>query len=298
MPQPLCYGNKKMQKLNVPPKYNNKKVSAFLLDTYKNLPQSAIFKALRKKDIRINDVKISENVVLHTNDIVTIYIVDDVLFGGSIKFSIIYEDNNILIVNKPSGIAVTESSNNEPTLTELIQKQFNNTKIMPCHRLDRNTSGLVIYAKNNDALSILLNAFKNNQINKYYKCTVVGKMEKSDETLVAYLFKDNKKSQVFISKIPKDGYRKIITHYKVIEYHKQTNTSVLEVKLETGRTHQIRAHLSSIGHPLVGDGKYGKNEINKKLGKTTQELEAYKICFNFTSGSLLEYLNKKSFQIK
>lgn len=139
------------------------------------------------------------------------------------------------------------------SLISILQKSYD--YIMPCHRLDRNTTGLVLFAKNEAALTILLNKFKNREINKFYKCTVFGIPKKESAILEAYLFKDKKKSLVYISDFPKKGYQKIITSYKIIEINKQNNTSILEVCLHTGRTHQIRAHLAHIGLPIIGDRK-------------------------------------------
>lgn len=152
--------------------------------------------------------------------------------------------------------------------------------------------------KNEKALQILLEKFKNREIDKYYTATVYGILPKKQARLEAYLFKDSKKSLVYISDIPKKGYQKIITSYKVINEDKKNNTSILDIKLETGRTHQIRAHLAHIGFPIIGDGKYGINAVNKKFHKKYQMLTSYKLKFNFSSDSgFLEYLDKKEISI-
>ena len=284
-----------MKKIVVNKKYNNKKLINCLLGEFPNLKTNTIYKALRKKDIIINEKRINDNVIVRTGDLVTIYITDEQLYGN-FSLDIIYEDANILIINKPSGIPVTNATNGELTQTQLVQNYCKTA--MPCHRLDRNTSGLVIFSKNKLALDIMFEKFKTREIDKYYICIVNGILNKKQATLNSFLFKDNKKSQVYISDTQEKGYQKIITKYSVIAENKAQNISLLEVKLETGRTHQIRAHLAHIGHPIIGDGKYGINDINKKFNAKTQYLMSYKIKFNFkTDAGILNYLNGKEFSI-
>lgn len=242
-----------MKKIIVDKKYNGKKLNTFLLDNFNGLALNTIYKALRKKDIRINNVKVSENCIVNTGDEITIFINDNLLYK-TFDLKIIYEDENILVVNKPTGLEVVSSNENEITLTKMLQEDFSSRNFpAPCHRLDRNTYGLVVFAKNNEALDILLNKFKDMEIEKHYRCLVYGIPKFKKATLKAYLFKDRKKSLVYISDEEKKGYQKIITSYEVLSENKKENTSVLDVTLHTGKTHQIRAHLSYIGLPIIGD---------------------------------------------
>ena len=281
-----------MRIIVVDEKHDNKKLDRVILDSFPNLNSNTLYKALRKKDIRVNDKRVSDNIIIHTDDVIKVFICDELLENKP-NFSIVYEDHFILVANKPINLEVT----GENSLTNLLEKNY--SFIKPCHRLDRNTTGLVLFAKSQEALDILLNKFKHHEIEKHYLATVYGIMPKKQDRLEAYLFKDNKKSLVYISDTSKKGYQKIITSYKVVKENKKANTSVLDVNLETGRTHQIRAHLAHIGFPIIGDGKYGKNEINKKFKQKTQLLESYSLKFNFSSPSgILEYLNNKNIKLK
>ena len=276
-----------MKILVINEKQNNKKLDKAIFESFPYLKENTFYKALRKKDIRLNDKRISENIVVHTGDTLKIFISDELLESKP-EVSIIYEDDFILVVNKPINLEVT----GENSLTTILEKDYDFIK--PCHRLDRNTTGLVLFAKCEEALNILLDKFKHHEIEKHYLATVYGIIPKKQDRLEAYLFKDNQKSLVYISDTPKKGYQKIITSYKVIKENKKENSSILDVNLETGRTHQIRAHLAHIGYPIIGDGKYGKNEINKTFKQKTQLLESYSLKFNFISESgILEYLNNK-----
>ena len=277
-----------MKKLIVNKKYNNKKLNTFLQSTYPMLTSSLFYKTLRKKDIKVNGKRINKNIDIFEGDEILLYISDELL---DIQFCTVYEDDNILVIDKPSGIEVTGNE----SITSLIHKKYTNCGFlfMPCHRLDRNTSGLLLYAKNQESLDILLNKFKNHEVEKHYLALVYGIPKKSSEKLTGYLFKDSKKSLVYISDTPKKGYSKIITSYSVLEKY-DNGSCLLDVEIETGKTHQIRAHLAHIGLPIIGDGKYGDYTINKSFGFDTQQLRSYILKFNFKGNNgILDYLNGK-----
>lgn len=284
-----------MKRLIVDKKYDNKKLNIFLNDMLPTLTNNLFYKTLRKKDIKINGKRVNKNINVFEGDEILVYISDELL-SPSIKLDIFYEDNNILIINKPYNLEVT----GENSLTSLVHTHYKDCEYKPmlCHRLDRNTTGLILYAKNEKSLNILLDKFKNHEIEKHYKALVYGIPKDNYIRCEAFLFKDNKKSQVYISDTFKKGYQKIVTTYSVLEKY-DNNTSLLDVEIETGKTHQIRAHLSHLGYPIIGDGKYGINNINKQFGKKYQMLCSYILKFNFiTASGILSYLDNEVFILK
>lgn len=266
---------------------------SYLTSIFPELSSSSIYKALRKKDIRVNNKKITTNVILKENDKVDIYIADKILFNLPDTIDIVYEDNNILVAYKPQGILSNNEDNIdiiEPTFEELIKNIEPNSVI--CHRLDRNTSGLLIFAKNNESYKELLKGFKNSNISKEYIAYVEGsKFSKKHEVLEKYILKNEKTGYSKIYDYNIKNSKKIITEYFCLESNKILDYSILKVIIHTGKTHQIRAQLKNINHPIIGDSKYGKNEINKKFKVYKQLLFATNYSFYFNKNSSLYYLN-------
>jgi 23S rRNA pseudouridine955/2504/2580 synthase len=211
---------------------------------------------------------------------------------------IIYEDNNILIADKPRAIEVVSESGEEDFLA--VARRETGADLRAVHRLDRNTAGLVVFAKNEGAENELAAAFspagETSSARKFYTAEVAGTLFKKEATLTAFLFKDSKKATVYIADRPRFGYKKIVTKYRVLK--ESGGTSLIEAELVTGRTHQIRAQFAHIGHPLIGDGKYGDNALNRKFRAKYQRLLSRKIQFSFPKESCLAYLNGRSFALE
>ncbi len=240
----------------------NKKLVTILQDY--GFSFADVNKMLRSKDVKVDGNVERENVVIESGSKVTFFYSDDML--GK-KYDVVYENADVVIVYKKVGIETSGENGLESVVPNAIA----------VHRLDRNTEGLVVFAKNTEAEKKLLSAFKGKGVHKFYVAEVVGDFDVKSQIFSAYLAKDDEKSLVKIFDKKKDGTVKIQTKVNTIKHAKES--SLVEIELLTGKTHQIRAHLAYLGHPIIGDGKYGKNEDNKKFGMSRQKLACFKMTF-------------------
>ena len=299
-----------MQEFKVNNSEAGQTLEKYVFKVLASAPLSFIYKLFRKKDIKVNGHHEDKKYRLEADDVVAIYINDKQIKefqkekaltpNLKIKEWIVYEDNNVLFVNKPKGLLVQKSRPQDESLDQLVIEYLMATGEYhpeeekgfvpgPAHRLDRNTSGLVVFGKNHDSLTMLFDLFKNHDlINKHYLTLVVGNVEKDKGTINAPLLKDEKNNKVIVSKNGKSAE----TVYKVLKRY--PGFTLLDVTLLTGRTHQIRVHMAYINHPVVGDSKYGDFAVNKEFkeeyGLNNQFLHAYKIGF----GDLAYPLNNLS----
>lgn len=314
-----------MKTITIGPNDAGQRLDKFLQKYMPALPVSMMYKYIRKKRVKLNRKKAAPDTKLLEGDVLDLYISDEFFSdGGGIdgtgigeteafytlrpKLDIAYEDGNILIVNKPAGMVVHEDEHEKRyTLIDYIKAYlYQNGSYRPeeensfapalCNRIDRNTSGLVIAAKTAEALRVMNQKIRDRELTKYYLSIVHGEPSPACGTIKGYLRKDAEKNKVFVRNKPEEGARTAITKYRTLE--SKGSLSLLEVELITGRTHQIRAHMASIGHPLLGDGKYGTNEQNRPFGVRHQALCAYKLAFHFTTPAYgLDYLNGKTIEL-
>lgn len=284
----------------------NQRLDKFITKNLPNLPQSLLYKYIRTKRIKVNGKRAEISTRLSVGDVVDMYINDEFFerpdphydfLHASKELDILYEDDGLLVLNKKVGLLC------HPDDTEYVDTLISRVKrylyekgeydpdaeqaFTPAliNRIDRNTGGIVMAAKDAETLRVMNAKVKNRETDKYYLCVCHGAPPKEADLLQNFLVKDEEKNQVRIFDKPVPGGKEIKTQYRVLKTaevpgHKDRKVSLLEVKLLTGRTHQIRAHMAYIGCPLVGDGKYGFSALNKELGYKKQFLYSYRLEFD------------------
>ncbi len=298
----------------------NQRLDRFVSKTVPLLPASLLQKYIRLKRIKLNGKGAKRDSRLNIGDTIQLYINDEFfdtpkqenayLTVSVPKLNIVYEDENILLVDKRPGQAVHPHDGAEygKTLIDHIQaylyakrewrpREENAFAPALCNRIDRNTGGIVITAKNAESLRILNDKIRDRELEKRYLCVTLGKPNPAKGTISCFLMKDEKKNQVSVYRKPVSGAKTAITHYNVLQT--KGELSLVEVILETGRTHQIRASFAHFGCPLLGDGKYGRGEKNRKYGEAYQCLYSYMLTFDFpTDAGILNYLKGKTFRVE
>ena len=307
-----------MKELTIGTNDAGQRLDRFLAKAVPLLPASLTQKYIRLKRIKRNGARAQRDTRLEAGDLLQLYINDEFfdtprednayLTVAAPKLNIVYEDENILLVDKRPGLAVHPHDGAEygRTLIDQIQaylyqkhewrpREENAFTPALCNRIDRNTGGIVIAAKTAEALRVMNQKIKDRELDKRYLAIVEGTPKPREGSLKGYLFKDAVKNRVFVTDGPKPGAKTCQTNYKVLD--SRNGLSLVECELITGRTHQIRAQFAHAGHPLLGDGKYGK--LDKRFDRTYQALYSYKLTFLFTTDAgSLSNLNGKSFQVE
>lgn len=308
-----------MQELHVTANEAGQRLDKLLAKFLNQAPKSFLYKMMRKKNIVLNGKKCTGNEKLKQGDSIKLFFSDETIEKFSAgtyvtpkkektnMLPIIYEDEQVLLMNKPVGVLSQKAKDSDVSAVEILinylietnhlsKEQFRTFHPSICNRLDRNTSGILVAGKTLPALQEMNRFFKERTIAKYYRCLVKGRVIKNEDYIKGYLVKDQKTNKVSITKKKTEEGVPIETEYCVIQSNDEV--SLLEVHLITGKTHQIRAHLASIGHPIIGDYKYGDKQINEmyrqEYGLKSQLLHAYRLEMPSSDGSLA-YLNDKKF---
>ncbi len=306
-----------MKELHISKNDGGQRLDRFLSKAVPLLPASLAQKYIRVKRIKLNGGRAQRDTRLQEGDVLTLYINDEFfdapraenayLTVSIPKLNLVYEDENILLVDKKPGQAVHPHDGAEygKTLIDHIQaylyakrewrpREENAFTPALCNRIDRNTGGIVIAAKNAEALRILNEKIRDREIDKRYLAVIEGQIRPQAGTLSGYLFKDAVKNRVYVTDAPQPGAKTAVTKYRTLAQSK--GLSLVECELLTGRTHQIRAQFAHAGHPLLGDGKYGK--LGKDAARKYQALYSYKLTFTFpTDAGCLNYLKGRTFTV-
>ena len=308
-----------MRELTIGKNDAGQRLDRFVAKSLPLLPSALLQKYIRLKRIKCNGVRAQRDQRLREGDVLQLYINDeffdkpreDNLFLTLFKpsLTIVYEDENLLLLDKRPGLVVhADETEKVNTLINhiqayLYQKREWNPKwenaFTPalCNRIDRNTGGIVIAAKNAETLRIINEKIRDREIDKRYLCITVGSPRPPKGRVQVFLVKDEKKKEVSVRDQPVPGGKTAITTYETLD--RRGELSLVEVGLETGRTHQIRATFAHMGYPLLGDGKYGRGDVNRRYGETRQALYSYKLTFDFpTDAGLLNYLKGRAFQVE
>lgn len=305
---------------------SGQRLDKFVSKSVRALPTSLMYKYIRTKRIKVNGKRAEQKQMLEIGDVVTMFIPDEFFEEGAsenefsrvkVKLDVIYEDENILLCDKPAGVLAHEGDGDEAGAKDIARREtlifhilaylFQKGEYDPakehsfapalCNRIDRNTGGIVIAAKNAEALREMNELIREGNVRKTYLCAVHGTMPKKEDTLSAFLFKNTKTKTVTVTPHQTRGAKEIVTGYRVLSVNKEHDLSLLEVQLFTGRTHQIRAHMAYLGHPLLGEGKYGVNKSDRALGWQHQALYSCRVRFTVADGPLA-YLNGREFAAK